>query len=132
MMGWQLQLNGFVDVSVLKPIPILKFSQRYIFRKFDVNVQCVAELYNQTFEECRPQYLDLYQRFFITNNDFNPKNCKQHHLCCSFFFSLWKNNGIYFNICFISLIGFSYRLKHLRLGDFSSFKLKSWHSLYNR
>lgn len=42
---------------------------------FDVNVHCVAELYNKTFEECRVQYLDLYQRFFTVDNDFDPNNC---------------------------------------------------------
>ena len=61
-------------------------STYYIFRAFDVNVQCVAELYNKTFEECREQYLDLYQMFFTTNNDFDPKNCKEQYIFSFFDF----------------------------------------------
>ena len=51
-----------------------------------MNVQCVAELYNKTFEECRVQYLDLYQRFFTTNNGFDPKNCKEQYVFSIFDF----------------------------------------------
>lgn len=48
----------------------------YYFRSFEMNVHCVSNFYNKTFEECRRQYLDLYQIVFTTNSGFNPRNCK--------------------------------------------------------